>query len=187
MQTQEMTLNGSKLKQITNASHTAVVTMLLLALRQRARGFSNIPATKEQLLAMNEKVVEEDFQTFWKELQAAGIGSIVYGRRGRPDRFQWHYNLKQIAKIAIEGREEAIKELAKKKPRRIRNQVSPKKRTAKPVKTVSKPVAAPVVHAKAPEKTLHTVQLKNGSLAEFILPSGVSQSKVEEIKQALMR
>lgn len=180
MQTQSVRLDQGKLKQITNASHTAVVTMLLLALRERARGFSNITATKEQLIRMGEKIVDEDFQSFWKSLQDAGIGAIVYGRRGRPDRFQWHYSLKAIARVAIEGREELVKELAKKKPKRVvRKPVSAKPVSNKPrISAASKTVA---------EKLVFTIALKNGLTAEVTLPKGASDSEIERVCQALTR
>ena len=40
--------------------------------------------------------------TFWKELEAAGVGSIIYGRKGKPNRFSWHYSLKSVAQSYFE-------------------------------------------------------------------------------------
>lgn len=173
-----LNLNQAKLKEVTNASHTSVVTMLFLALRQRDRGFSNIPGTKEQLIKMGEKIVDDDFSKFWRDLQAIGVGSIVFGRRGNPDRFKWHYSLKNVAQSAIEGRQEEIKLLAQKKKTQVTYPVPAKrkvKRTRKP-----KPIAKP-------ERQLYSVHLASGGVAEIILPKSISVSELAQVRKALRR
>lgn len=198
METKTVRMDNVKLKEITNASHTSIITMLLLALRIRDRGFSNITATKEQLIRMGEKVVDEDFLKFWRDLQTAGIGSIVYGRRGRPDRFQWHYSLKNVARVAIEGKEHEVAELAKRKPKR--NQAKPVAKKTRAAKPTARPVSNHVVRASVPaakaalaapapqvERVMQTIQLRDGSIAEIILPKEVSKNDLERIKLALSR
>lgn len=98
-----ITLNGTKLKEIAHKSHTATVTATSLALRERLRHSSDITRTRSELARQGERIVESDYMQFWKDLQAAGVGSIVYGRKGKPDRFDWHYSLKSVAKACIDG------------------------------------------------------------------------------------
>jgi hypothetical protein len=178
MENQSVRLDNTKLRNITNASHTSVVTMLLLALRERARGFSNIDATKDQLIRMGEKIVEEDFQKFWKDLQDAGIGVIVYGRRGGPDRFQWHYSLKRIAGAAIEGKENEVREFAKhKQPKRVQTKKAPVVQKRSPKKGQGAMLA----------KKLYSITLQGGAVAELIVQSDLSASDLDKIKSALTR
>lgn len=123
-QNQVVTLDGAKLKRIGQASHTAEVTMTDLAMRERLRHFSDIVRTKNKLVRSGEKIVDSDYMAFWKGLQDAGVGSIVYGRRGKPDRFEWHYSLKQVAKAALEGTDEAVEKISI--APRVKQKVTPK-------------------------------------------------------------
>lgn len=120
----QIKLDGSKLYNIAHASHSAEVTMTALALRERNRHFSDMGRTKTALIRAGEKIVDEEYRKFWHDLQRAGIGAIVHGRRGVPDRFEWYYALKMVADAALTGRdiianrqaaqEEEIEEPAKK-------------------------------------------------------------------------
>lgn len=116
MQNENVTFVQDKLKGITNATHTSIVTMMKLALRERnaRNGFTNITGIRNELIRMGEKIVDEDYLKFWQELETAGVGNLITGRRGNSDRFKWHYSLKEISKNAIEGKEVEIQELAKK-------------------------------------------------------------------------
>ncbi len=98
-------LDGKLLKQVADANSTAEVVAMSLSLRERLRHFSDIRRTKMTLIRNGEKIVENDYKKFWKDLETLGVGSIIYGRKGNADRFEWHYNLKSIASAAIEGRD----------------------------------------------------------------------------------
>jgi len=175
MENQIVKMNSEKLKALTNTSHTAVVTMLMLALRERARGYSNITLAKQQLVSMGEKVVDEDFQKFWKDLQDLGIGTIVYGRRGGPDKFQWYYSLKSIAKVAIEGKENEVRELAKRVPKVV---------AIKPIQPVIKKRRSRKVVLKI-ERKLYSITLSSGLIAEVILPSNATEMDLDKIRATL--
>lgn len=97
------TLNGSALKEIAHANPTAEAITLALAVRKRFRHVSNLRGMKNSLLKRNEKVVDEDYMRYWKQLEEAGVGSVVHGRKGNPDRFEWNFNLKTVAEAAIQG------------------------------------------------------------------------------------
>jgi len=124
-------LDGNKIKQITNATPTAEVTMMSLALRQRMRPYSNLRQAKMQLIREGAKVVDKEFVQFWKELEDADVGSLVYGKTGQPEKFQWYYNLKTIARAAIEGKPintEKLPDVEKKMARTARAKLEAKPR-----------------------------------------------------------
>lgn len=118
--TQTVTLDGAKLHKIGHASHTAEVTITDLALRERLRTFSDITRTKNKLIRNGERIVEADYMAFWKSMQDEGLGVIVYGRRGKPDRFEWHYSLKLVAKAALEGTNEVAQKIKESKPQKTK-------------------------------------------------------------------
>lgn len=171
-----MTLDGSKLKLVCNASHTAEVTMTALALRERDRPFSDITRTRNYLSRSGERVVEGDYMNFWKGLEDLGVGIIVYGRRGKPDRFEWHYSLKKVAKAAIEGTNQSVEK------------INGKSRTKQPVKVEPKTVAAKKlakVEAK-PSKFIY-IPLRQDFNLELNVPADISKQEIEVIGNALRR
>lgn len=108
---QVKTLDKDKIKQAADASPTAMATMIALGFKERARANSNLSLIKSQLLKMNEKITDRDYMAFWKALEDAGAGVLVLGRRGGKTRFAWNYSLKQIASLAIEGKDSSFKHL----------------------------------------------------------------------------
>lgn len=118
-----MNLDKSKVKQIAEASRTATVSMLALGMRERAHVFTNISSFKGQLQSMGEKVNDRDYMDFWRGLENAGVGSIILGRRGKQTRFEWHYSLRQIAQIAIDGKTANAQKLVPILPKRQPAQV----------------------------------------------------------------
>lgn len=99
-----VTLDGNRLKKVADASHSAKVTIQNLIGRERFRNSSDITRLKRDLIKEGRKIVDKDYIQFWKDLQDAGVGSIVYGRRGKADRFEWHYSLKKVAEAASQGK-----------------------------------------------------------------------------------
>lgn len=99
-------LDTIKLGGIAKSSGTATEVMLQLASRERnaRNGFTNLLAFKAILLREGKKVDDNEYLKFWQDLEAAGIGNYIVGRRGQPDRFKWHYHVKDIAVSAIEGK-----------------------------------------------------------------------------------
>lgn len=158
-------LNKEKIKEATEASPTATVTMISLGFRERARTHTNLLSVKNELLRMNEKIVDKDYMSFWKALEAAGAGSLILGRRGGQTRFEWNYSLKQIAQLAIEGKETEIKRLQLKmdNPELVKEQSEP----AKILLTAPK---APMV--------VKTIDLHFGRTAQVIMPSNTTSEEI---------
>lgn len=175
---QTVNLNGKQLSVIGKKSHSAEVTLLSLALRERARDYSDIRRTKARLVKEGEKIIANDYMQFWKDLQDAGVGSIVYGRKNNPDRFEWHFSLKQVAKAALDGTDEKLEPIktipvAKSKPKVIRR---PAKHTA--------PVSIP---KQVMQEKLVYVSLRRGFDLAIKLPGDVSKEEIETITKALQR
>jgi hypothetical protein len=103
MQAPLSVIPGSKLKEIVGHSETAEATAYALFLRNRLRTFTDIPRLKFELMKKGLHVVEADYDKLWEELEAAGMGVMVYGRNGKADKFEWHYNMRLVAQAAIEG------------------------------------------------------------------------------------
>lgn len=166
----QVSLNGTVLKKIANSSHTAEVVMTDMALRERLRPFSDIQRTRNRLVREGEKIIEDDYKAFWKSLQDAGAGVIVYGRKGQPDRFQWHYSMKKVAEAALEGRDVQAEKISSKE--------APK--AEKPAAQRSKP--APV----RAETTVFIPLRPNFDLS-VIVPSDLSKAEVKMIADLLAR
>lgn len=175
-----VTLDGAKLKAIAHKSHTATVTATSLALRERLRHSSDITRTRSELARQGERIVEADYMQFWKDLQAAGVGSIVYGRKGKPDRFDWHYSLKEVAKACIDGSDvKAFKT----------SHAAPAKEEPK-AKTVLRKATAkeePKAKAELDAGRLVFIPLRADFNVEIKVPADFSKSEAEILASALSR
>jgi hypothetical protein len=75
----------------------------LYAERERGRQDSTVPRMRRVL--KEEKGVEmdaEELSEFYRQMQKAGVGRCVAGRRGKVSRFIWGFHLKSIAD-AVKG------------------------------------------------------------------------------------
>lgn len=161
-------LEGKLLKRIADANPTAEVVATSLALRERLRHFSDIRRTKMDLIKNGEKIVDNDYKKFWKDLESLGVGSIVYGRKGNPDRFEWHYNLKSVASAVIEGKDLELSRIdfkSAKKPEMIRT----------PIKLVKPSVT---------ERNVY-IMLRDGISLNLNVPSDLTKNEINLIVRAL--
>lgn len=176
MQGNNTTLNGKQLHEISQKSHSAEVTLLSLAMRDRARSFSDINRTKAKLVKDGEKIVNEDYMQFWKDLQTAGVGSIVYGRKGNPNKFVWHFSLKSVAQVALDGNDKAVDArkpattIVAKKPKVILRKQQPVKQAA--------PVTA------ASDKVIYVPLRKDFDIA-IKIPGNISKEELATLHKAL--
>jgi hypothetical protein len=173
--TNSVSPSGAKLKAIAHKNDTSIVTAMSLRLRERQRHTSDITRTRSELARQGERIVESDYIQFWKDLQAAGVGSIIYGRKGKPDRFEWHYSLKSVAKACIDGSNiEPIKN-------------DSAKDQMKTVKLATKEVnPEPVKKTTEASKTVY-VPLRPNFDVEFTLPVDLSKDEAEMLSRALTR
>lgn len=171
----QITLNGAELKRVAHKSHTAEVIMTALALRERVRHESDINRVRNKLIRDGEKIVEADFIQFWKDMEAAGVGSIVLGSNKRPARFMWWYSLKSVAKAALEGTNEQVSKIEKGSKSRTKPSVAPVAQKA-----------AEKTQASVGQKLVYIPLRKNFNL-EISLPNDFTKEELEVTIGALKR
>ena len=180
----ESVLNGKQLKAIAHKSHTATVVATSLACRDRLRHESDITRTKNALIRDGEKIVEADYMQFWKDLQLAGAGSIVYGRKGKPDRFTWNYSLKKVAESMIEGRDVQASREEVSKPVETKAVLTPGVIVRKAeLKSVPKEIKSDASGVVSEMRVI--IALRPGFTLDFKVPSDISTMEVEQISRTL--
>lgn len=181
-----VTLNGAKLKEIAHKSHTATVTATSLALRERLRHSSDITRTRAELARQGERIVEADYMQFWKDLQVAGVGSIVYGRKGKPDRFDWYYSLKSIAKACIDGSNvQAVKVAGPMQPEAPKVILRPKSEVA-PKREEVKVRLSDKVSTSSGDRLVY-IPLRSNFDVEIKVPVNFTKDEAELLSKALLR
>ena len=108
--------NQDVLKSVANQSNTSKSIFDAFASRKRFRSQTNLNKLRIDLLNKGERIDNDEYLETFKSLQDMGIGSLIIGRRGKPNRFKWNYSLKDVAKIASNA--ESIQDIAEiKRPR----------------------------------------------------------------------
>lgn len=92
------------LNQISKANKTAEAIFGIFSERIRFRRVTNLQKLHNDLVNQNKPVDDDDMVQTFKSLEDAGLGALVIGRNGNPSRFVWDYNLKEVAKAALEGK-----------------------------------------------------------------------------------
>lgn len=122
-----------ELKQVAEASPVSKIVFDMFSARERFRRRSDLRRMHSNLVLEGKQISYDDFLTVFENLQDAGVGRIVVGRKNNPDRFLWNYNIKEVAQRAKQGVSvEALEPLP----------VAIRKRTRK-VKRQSKVIAKP--------------------------------------------
>jgi hypothetical protein len=71
-----------------------------LSTRERHRNRTDLRQLYTSVFEEGDSTSYEDFIKVFQELHNAQVGVLIRGRRNDPDRFQWRYNLKDVAKAA---------------------------------------------------------------------------------------
>lgn len=100
-------LEKAKLAVIGHKNETSALLMKTFASRERVRSSTDLRRVKQNLMREGATIVQNDYMQFWKDLQAAGAGTIVYGTRGAPNRFEWGYSMKEVGRLGTEQPEAA--------------------------------------------------------------------------------
>lgn len=97
-----------KLSVIAAQNETAKNVFEVFRARERFRKETNLSRLQRTLLEEGKKVVDDEFIGLFQKLQDLGIGTLVVGR-GKPTRFKWHYNLRDVAKAASTNKPVPVK------------------------------------------------------------------------------
>lgn len=92
-----MQLN-EEIKKVANQSREAKAIFSIFANRERGRADTDIKRMT-YMLRRSMPVDNTQVARVFKSLEALGLGKIVYGRHGNPNRFVWDYNLTSVGKI----------------------------------------------------------------------------------------
>lgn len=104
-------LDGKRLKEITSKNSTAEIVALMLSIRERNRSNVSIDHVKRTLIDQGEPIADEYYLQYWKDLEAAGMGRIIYGRRGKAKLFAFNYDMRAVGTSCINGTDEKALEI----------------------------------------------------------------------------
>lgn len=131
--------NRDELKSITKSSTTAKNIMEFLADRKRFRRQTDLNQMAQHIEQAGMTVVEDDYLKAFQALEKAGVGHLIIGRRGKPNKFKWNYNLKTVGQAATTNEPVEIEELGRKprtvKPEPQEGSTSPKRGPGRPRKS----------------------------------------------------
>lgn len=147
-------LNQASLQQVANSSVTSKAIFNALSERERYRDELNLRKFKRDLTKKGEKIVADEYLETFKMLQDLGVGALVIGRRGKPNRFIWDYDLKAVAKNGVGKSSEPIKHLHAEPLKVKRGPGRPRK--------VNVMVSTPSIKATSPQSISITINLKPG-------------------------
>lgn len=88
-------MNLETLKTV-GSNSTAKSLAKMLAARERFSRETDIKRLYVSLIREGQKLVPNEYNGFFKDLEEAGVGSIIHGRKGNPTRFKWNYSLKDV-------------------------------------------------------------------------------------------
>ena len=191
MNTQLKTLDGNQLKKIGHASRTAEVLSTSLALRERVRHSSDIARMKNQLIREGETIVDSELFKFWKDLQNAGVGSVIVGRRGKPTRFDWHVSMKSVAKALMDGTNEKAERISNEKPSKslIKPSVAPVSPKAEPKVEPSAAQAGKIIYISLRKDLELEINIPANAPKDFKfkIPTDLTLEEMERITATLKR
>lgn len=182
-----MTLDGSKLMELSTRNSTTYSITKRLNDRQRLRKITDISRLKNDLIKSGERIVDTEYATYWKELQAQGIGNVIFGRNGKPNRFEWHYSLKNVAKSALEGVNVETKALPSAHMKRGRGRpkgFSPKKKIEAPI-IEQPPTIVSTQSTKTSNDKMIFIPCQGGLHIEIKMPYNVTTNELDAVMAAL--
>lgn len=187
-------LNGTTLNEIATATPTAKIVTQKLADRQRLRHVTDISRIRNDLVKDGSRIVDEEYMAYWKQLQNQKIGNIIYGRKGKPNRFEWHYSLKSVAQAALDGKDVQLQKLEPSqlempiKPPKVetkRGPGRPKGFSPKKAKATLQAKANVVSETKKTVEQLILVPIQNGMHVQIKVPGGMNAGDIDSVVKAL--
>ena len=106
-------MNVSTLTKVATSSRASEIVFKHLAGRERAAWTSNLGRLYNEVTANGTNLSREAFNKVFEDLQKAGAGTIVLGRRGGANRFVWSYNFRDAASQTLSSLQAVKKTAAK--------------------------------------------------------------------------
>jgi len=95
-------MNVTMLTKVAQSGRAADVVFKYLAGRERSTWNLNLSRVFADLTADGTSINREAFNQVFMDLQKAGAGTIVHGRRGGANRFMWQYNFREAANQTLQ-------------------------------------------------------------------------------------
>ncbi len=96
-----------KVKSLAHVTELHSEVFKALAMRERSSSRSDIDAIFRELEGhLGKELNYFKFLDVWKALESEGLGVLVHGRKGNPNRFLWKVNFKKMARKALGLQEE---------------------------------------------------------------------------------
>lgn len=171
-----ITVDIDKLKNVAGETSSAKSVFKYLLDRRRGRQDTNIKRVQRLLKESGAAVSNDDVSDVFRKLQDLGIGKIVFGRRGNPNRFIWNANLRSIKEV-LEGKST---ELYKQKP--TAKKLNLPKLQADAHKSTKSAASEPTIIAST--TTGHTLIVRKGSV-EIQVPANLTPEEVKSVAALL--
>jgi hypothetical protein len=101
---QSIELDGKALRAEAEKSHEFLTLLIHGANRHRNREVTDIEQMRNAIVTKyKEELGYDAWVAAFKKLEDMGMGALIMGRRGNPNRFRWNYSLKTIGTAAVNG------------------------------------------------------------------------------------
>lgn len=184
-----LSVHSKAVLNIANENETAREALHWMAVRERSFDKIEIPRFKQQLLNRGVKVVDEHLIGMFQKLDSLGIGALIFGRKGNPDRFELHFTMRDIGSLSYSDASvlaPKLQALSDEKAKRNaylaarkKNPTPIKKRPGRKPKAKSEDVVVTLAN-----KTLYIHLAKNRAI-EIVVPSDLNSEEARIISDAL--
>lgn len=122
----------NELKTLASTDQVVEAILLMLTLRERNMGTTNLYRFKHQMETEGFKFADDVYENAWVKLVSLGLGAIIRPRKNRFNaEFVWNYNLVDVANHTFDqGKIQQFKKEHKPAPTIV--QSAPKKRQGRP-------------------------------------------------------
>ena len=100
-------IDTAAVMEIAHKNPTSEAVFTVLALRERARGETDLRRLKDELRREGFAVVPQHFNTVFESLAKQAFGEVTF-KGDEPIKFKWHYSLKEVAQTAFGGKRPRI-------------------------------------------------------------------------------
>jgi hypothetical protein len=92
----------TKLSTFTKDNELAMEVFKALSARERSSARSDIDAIFRELEGSLKREIDYfKYVAVWQEMESSGLGTLVHGRKGNPNRFVWKANLKEVGRQVL--------------------------------------------------------------------------------------
>lgn len=118
-------MNVTNLTKVAQGSRAADAVFKYLAGRDRASWNQDLSRVFAEVTKDGKDISRTQFNKVFEDLQKAGAGTIILGRRGGATRFQWQYNFRNAAIQTLTSMEAAKKPVPKVQATASKQDVAP--------------------------------------------------------------